>query len=156
MNQIHALLVTAPVAVREHYRRLTAARLVDALAGARPDPHTGTARVVLGALRTLAQRHQFLTPQAGELQEHLRELVAELNPTLLAAHGVDLAALLIAVHPRSDRPRHRRRRPGLRRYLRRRAPRVDGHRCTARRRLSSSTPSGTSEATTIRPTIGSR
>lgn len=108
MNQIHALLITAPVAVRERYRKLTAARLVDALAAGRPDPHTGTARVVLGALRTLAQRHQFLTTQAGELQEHLRELVAELNPTLLAAHGVGpntAAQLLITAGGNPDRLR---------------------------------------------------
>lgn len=108
MNQIHSLLVTAPVAVREQYRTLTAARLVDALAASRPDTRTGTARVVGVALRMLARRHQFLTTQAEELLEQLRVLVAELNPTLLSAPGVGphtAAQLLITAGGNPDRLR---------------------------------------------------
>ena len=120
MNQIHSLLVTAPVVVRERYRALTDARLVNALADSRPDTRTGpgTARVVLGALRTLARRHQFLTGQADQLQEQLRILVAELNPTLLAAPGRRPQQRRTAADHRRGQPRPAAQRGLLRRIVR--------------------------------------
>ena len=62
MNQIQQMLITAPTPVREKYRSLTDTRLVAALAACRPATQEPTARVVLIALKVLAQRHQY---QAG-------------------------------------------------------------------------------------------
>lgn len=91
MNQIHHMLITAPVAVRERYRNLKEKALVTALAGCRPDAQGATnptVRAVLTALKTLAKRHQFLTAQAADLEDQLRELTRAANPHLLSLHGV--------------------------------------------------------------------
>ncbi|WP_249645681.1 IS110 family transposase, partial [Nocardia sputi] len=61
MNQIHHMLVTAPVNIREKYRKLTDKALITALASCRPDKTDPIARAVLSALKTLARRHRFLT-----------------------------------------------------------------------------------------------
>jgi transposase len=108
MNQIHAMLVTAPVLIREKYRNLKDDNLVDALTGCHPDTQHGTAQVVLGALRTLAKRHQFLTAQANDLNAQLRDMVAAINPTLIAAKGVGpntAAQLLITAGGNPERLR---------------------------------------------------
>lgn len=113
MNQIHSLLVTAPVMVRESYRGLKQDKLVDALARCRPDtaPDTAldsTARAVLTALRMLAKRHRYLTEQADDLADQLRDLVAAVNPTLISARGIGpitAAQLLITAGANPDRLR---------------------------------------------------
>jgi transposase len=88
MNQIHAMLVTAPVQVREKYRPIKDKALVDALAACRPGTKNGVPRAVLTALKMLAQRHQFLTRQCRELDDQLRDLTAGANLALLSAKGV--------------------------------------------------------------------
>jgi transposase len=89
MNQIHHMLITAPVPVREKYRPLKEKQLVNALASSRPsispDP---TIRVVLTALKALAKRHQFLTEQADDLNEQIRAWAKAANPHLMSLHGV--------------------------------------------------------------------
>jgi transposase len=109
MNQIHSLLVTGPVAVREKYRGLKGDKLVGALAGSRPDTAVdSTARAVLTALRMLAKRHQYLTEQANDLADQLRDLVAAVNPTLISARGIGpitAAQLLITAGANPDRLR---------------------------------------------------
>jgi transposase len=104
MNQIHDMLITAPVAVREKYRSLSTKGLIDALTACRPATQNGVARAVLSALKMLAQRHQFLTAQARELEDQMRELIAATNLALLSAKGVGpvtAAQLLITAggHP---------------------------------------------------------
>jgi transposase len=112
MNQIHQLLVTAPVEVRERYHHLKEKSLVKALAAARPHSPASTMtqveRIVLGVLRTLARRHQHLTAEAEVLQQQLSDLVTTLNPGLLAAYGVGpvtAAQLLITAGGNPDRLR---------------------------------------------------
>lgn len=113
MNQIHQLLVTAPVEVRERYRDLKEKALVKALVTARPTTTTSTlspaARTVLGVLGSLARRHQHLTAEADDFEAQLRELVEALNPGLLAAYGVGTstaAQLLITAGGNPDRLRN--------------------------------------------------
>lgn len=112
MNQLHQLLVTAPVEVRERYRHLKEKSLVKGLSAARPHATLSTlspaARTVLGVLRTLARRHQALTAEADALEAQLRELVEAVNPGLLAAYGVGTitaAQLLITAGGNPDRLR---------------------------------------------------
>jgi len=88
MNQIHAQLITAPVEVREKYRKLADKRLVDALAACRPGTRRGVVAQMLLALKMLAQRHRFLTEQVELLDEQLRGLVAGMNLNLLSAQGI--------------------------------------------------------------------
>ena len=97
-NQIQSLLVTAPAELRERYRHHTTRALVKAVACCRPNAHTDpTTIAILTALKTLAYRAQFLHRQEHELTKQIHALVQQLNPGLLAAHGVgpDTAAALL-------------------------------------------------------------
>ena len=108
MNQIHQMLITAPAPVREKYRELKQKPLVSALAGCRPSTHEPTARAVLTALKALAKRHQFLTAQADELRQQIRDLARDANPHLMSLYGVGpttAAQLLITAGGNPDRLR---------------------------------------------------
>jgi len=108
MNQIHHMLITAPVAVREKYRPLKEKPLVSALAACRPTSQEPIGRAVLSALKALAKRHQFLAAQADELEGQIRDLTRSANPHLLSLHGVGpntAAQLLITAGGNPDRLR---------------------------------------------------
>jgi transposase len=108
MNQIHHMLITAPATVREKYRLLKDKPLVNALATCRPGTQETTAKAVLSALKTLAQRHQFLTTQADDLEAQLRELTTAANPHLMSIRGVGAptaAQLLVTAGGNPDRLR---------------------------------------------------
>jgi transposase len=98
INQIKAMVVSAPDAVREKYRRLTTLRMIEAIARCRPDAQADPwAQSVLTAAKMLAQRVQFLETQAEALQGQIDAFVAEANPGLRAAYGIgaDTAAQLL-------------------------------------------------------------
>lgn len=108
MNQIHHMLITAPAPVREKYRPLKEKPLVNALTACRPATQETTARAILHALKTLAQRHQFLTTQANELEIQIHDLATEANPHLMSIRGVGpttAAQLLITAGGNPDRLR---------------------------------------------------
>lgn len=66
INQLKAMLVSAPDAVREKYRGLTALKIIEAIARCRPDTMSDRwAQSLLVAAKLLAQRVQFLETQAG-------------------------------------------------------------------------------------------
>lgn len=61
INQLKAMLVSAPDTVREKYRGLTTLKLIEAIARCRPDALADPwAQSVLLAAKMLAQRVQFL------------------------------------------------------------------------------------------------
>jgi transposase len=97
-RQLGALLVNAPVRLRDRYRDLKTPKLVAALANTRPgqvgDPDDAD---TLAALRSLARRHQGLAEEIHALQERMTARVAAANPALLAVKGVGavLAAQLL-------------------------------------------------------------
>jgi transposase len=98
INQIKAMIVSAPDAVREKYRGLTTLRMIEAIARCRPDAQADPwAQSVLTAAKMLAQRVQFLESQAEALEAQIDAFVAEANPGLRAAYGVgsDTAAQLL-------------------------------------------------------------
>lgn len=89
LNELKALLVTAPPAVREDVAGRSGAALVHACArlqvGAElADPRHGVAY----AARRLAARWQALTTEIRELDTHLRTLVDRACPSLPRLHGV--------------------------------------------------------------------
>ncbi|MBM0124772.1 IS110 family transposase [Pimelobacter simplex] len=88
MNQIHAQLITAPVEIRERYRKLSDKRLIDALAACRPGTRGAVVATVLLGLKMLARRHRFLGQQIELLDEELRDLVAAINLNLISARGI--------------------------------------------------------------------
>jgi transposase len=98
INQIKAMVVSAPDTVREKYRGLTTLRMIEAIARCRPDAQADPwAQSVLTAAKMLAQRVQFLETQAEALEAQIDAFVAEANPGLRAAYGVgsDTAAQLM-------------------------------------------------------------
>ncbi len=97
-RQLGALLVNAPVRLRDRYRDLKVPKLVAALANTRPgqvgDPDDAD---VLAALRSLARRHQALAEEISSLQDRMAARVTAANPALLSIKGVGavLAAQLL-------------------------------------------------------------
>ena len=109
-NQINAVIVTAPDALRERLRKLGTTAAVRASARLRPgstgDPVLSAAK---RALRSLARRHQSLTAEIADLDTQLRCLCAQSNPALLGTHGVGpdtTAALLTAAGDNPERMRN--------------------------------------------------
>ncbi len=107
-NQLHAVLVTAPDALRGQPRRARHPRARGARRGLRPgriDTPTAAAKLTLV---TLARRCQHLTDEIGELDAHLATLTARCAPTLLELNGVGTqtaAALLTTAGDNPDRLR---------------------------------------------------
>ena len=103
LNELRALLVTAPPQLRERLAGLSEARLIDACIKLRaPRDDTQHAAVIL-ALRLLAQRIRHLRREAQTLERELTRRVHSHAPALLARPGVGpitAATLLIAwSHP---------------------------------------------------------
>ncbi|NIL55498.1 IS110 family transposase, partial [Streptomyces sp. 2BBP-J2] len=107
--QIRQQLITAPASIREKYRNLAPTRLVQTLAKCRPGTHCETEeRLVLTALKSLAQRHRCLTEEIARLDTELTALIEESAPHLLHLHGVGnatAAQLLITAGGNPDRLR---------------------------------------------------
>jgi transposase len=100
MNQIHALLITAPDPVRAAYRSLTGIKLVTTLAHSRPGAagSTDPTQVTRQTLKRLATRHLRLHAEVAAIDEQLDVLVRAVNPTLRSLSGVGpvTAATLLA------------------------------------------------------------
>lgn len=98
INVLRALILTAPVTLREDLRRLTLMALVDRCRSLRPDTTTDpeTAATKL-ALKSAATRVAQLTDETRELEAAMRQLVVQICPALLEEPGVGtlLAAQVI-------------------------------------------------------------
>jgi transposase len=109
-NQLHALVVTAPDALRSPLRRLSRGRLVATAAAFRPPlPLTTPTAATQLALKSLAIRYQQLGAEIERLEAQLAVLVAQAAPDLVAVKGigVDIAATLLATAgDNPDRLRH--------------------------------------------------
>jgi transposase len=86
LNQLQAVLVTAPDELRARFRGLAGERLAAALAGLRA--REGESAVVRAVLRRLTRRVRELTSELAELDAQLEEIVEGLVPELLAESGV--------------------------------------------------------------------
>jgi transposase len=97
INQIKALLVTAPAALRERLGNLTRRPLIDACAALRPGVVDGPMAAAKRALRTLARRIQSLEQEIEVLLSDLKSLTQAFCPGLRQAYGVgvDSAATLL-------------------------------------------------------------
>ena len=98
-NQLHALVVTAPDALRARLRPLSLAARVAAAAGFRPGPRLGTPTAAAKlALKSVARRYRQLSAEIEALDAQLAGPAARAAPALLAVKGVgtDTAAALLA------------------------------------------------------------
>jgi transposase len=106
INALKALLVTAPVELRQQLRGLSAPRLVRAAADLEPGPITSTQAAVMLALCTLARRYQALSAEIAALTSELERLTRTAAPKLVALFGVgadSAGALLVAAGDNPDR-----------------------------------------------------
>lgn len=108
LNQVHALLITAPEAVRNAYRSLTGAKLLSALARSRPGAgQSGEPELVARqTLKRLAARHSMLSGEVAAIDSQLESLVRTVNPSLLSVNGVGpltAATLLVAAGDNPER-----------------------------------------------------
>ena len=88
MNQMQALIVTAPAALRETLRGLTATKLVDRCARLRPGELATPTAAAKHALRILALRCHHLTVEINALEKEMAQLTAQTAPALLQVFGV--------------------------------------------------------------------
>jgi transposase len=106
LNQMRALVATAPDELRTQLRALTITRLVRAAAGFRPAGRTDVINATRVALKTLARRVLELDDEIAMLDELLTPLVAETAPEMIQRVGVgtDTAgALLVAAGENTSR-----------------------------------------------------
>lgn len=98
INVLRALVLTAPVTLRQELRSLTLTALVDRCRRLRPDtasdPEMAATKL---ALQSAASRVAHLTDETRQLQAAMRDLVDQICPALLAEPGVGtlLAAQVI-------------------------------------------------------------
>jgi transposase len=111
LNQMRALITTAPDELRAQLRGLSIPRLVRTAAGFRPGGRTDVTNANRVALKTLARRVRELDDEIETLDELLTPLVAETAPEMIERVGVgtDTAgALLVAAGENTSRIRNER------------------------------------------------
>ena len=98
LNQLHAVVLTAPDELRQRLRDLTTRELLELCRGFRvrtdDDTLTGITRLTM---RDFAQRIAFLDEQLKTTTVRLQRLVTKIAPDLVARHGVgpDTASTLL-------------------------------------------------------------
>lgn len=108
INQMKALVITAPDELRSRLRQLNNADLVAVSASARPGVIVTPIAAAKMALRSLAVRHQEFTAELEALDRELDRLTVEAAPalTMLKGVGSDVAgALLVAAGDNPERLR---------------------------------------------------
>lgn len=97
INQIKALLITAPAPLREQLSGLTTSKLLDRCAALRPGDVTTPTAAVKHTLRLLARRTHTLRQEANTLTQHIHHLLNTTAPRLLTVFGAgpDTAATLL-------------------------------------------------------------
>jgi transposase len=111
LNQMRALVATAPDELRSQLRALTISKLVRTAAGFRPGRRTDVGNANRLALKTLARRVLELDDEVATLDAVLTPLVAETAPEMIKRVGVgtDTAgALLVAAGENTNRIRNER------------------------------------------------
>ena len=106
INQMKALVVTAPARLREHLTGLTAAALVTRSKSFRPGRMEGPTAAAKYALRSLARRYRQLGNEIKDLEAEIQRLTRTAAPALVDGFGIgpDTAAtLLIAAGSNPDR-----------------------------------------------------
>ena len=108
VNQMKALVVTAPAELRETLDGLTTSALVKRCRSFRPGRLNNPTAAAKYALRSLACRYRQLSDEVRDLEAELERLTRSVAPTMVNTFGVGpntAASLLIAAGSNSDRLR---------------------------------------------------
>ena len=106
INQLHALVVTAPEGVKHQLVGMSTKAKIDTCARFRPGTDHTTTTYAKKTLRFLARRYQALTAEINQLEVEINRLCARANPALLAATGIGAhtaATLLVAAGDNPER-----------------------------------------------------
>jgi len=104
INQIKAILVTAPAPLRERLESLRRSALITACAALRPGPLHGPTAAAKRALRILARRIQALEQEILELLDDLDSLTQAVCPGLRQTYGVGIDGAAILLTAAGDNP----------------------------------------------------
>jgi len=86
LNQVHAVLLTAPARLRERLDALKGDKLAQRCARLRPRDESE--RILVSVLNRLAARARLLTRELAQLESELERIVSTLVPDLLGECGV--------------------------------------------------------------------
>ena len=106
VNQIKALVVTAPAELRETLDDLTTSALIKRCRSFRPGRPRSPMAAAKYALRSLACRYSQLSKEIHDLRAELQQLIQATAPALVEAYGIGpdtAAALLVAAGSNPDR-----------------------------------------------------
>ncbi len=106
VNQIKALVLTAPAELRETLDSLGTSALVKRCRNFRPGHPENPMAAAKYALRSLASRYRQLSKEIQDLKNELQRLIQATAPALIEAFGVGpdtAAALLVAAGSNPDR-----------------------------------------------------
>jgi transposase len=109
LNQMRALISTAPDEIRSELRDLNAHHLLQRAANYRPGQRRDVNALTRYTLRTLARRAVALEAEVSEIDKILTALAADTAPELVAVNGIgtDVAtALLVAAGDNPERLRN--------------------------------------------------
>ena len=97
INQMKALVVTAPAQLREILDGLSVSALVARCGNLRPGRLDGPTAAAKHALRSLARRHRQLSEEIHDLETELAQLTRVASPNLVCIFGIgpDTAATLL-------------------------------------------------------------
>ena len=97
INQMKALLITAPADLRESLEGLPVGALITRCKGLRTGPLVNPTAAAKYTLRSLACRHRQLSEEIKELEAQLQQLTRTTAPALVGIYGVgnDTAATLL-------------------------------------------------------------
>jgi transposase len=104
INQIRALLVTAPSALREKLSSLSRGELITTCATLRPGALAGPLMAAKRALRSLARRVQALDSELDELLRDLDALTQAACPGLRQTYGIGVDGAAILLTAAGDNP----------------------------------------------------
>src|SRR5918994_3736115 len=109
LNQMRAVIATAPEVIRSELRDLNVYRLLERASAYRPGTRRDVVSLTKLTLRMLARRAQALEAEIAELDAIIGPLVHETAPALVARPGIGTecaSALLIAAGDNPDRLRN--------------------------------------------------
>lgn len=104
INQIRAMLVTAPPALRERLSGLGRGELISTCAAFRPGELSGPLMAAKRALRSLARRIQALDLELSELLSDLDGLTQATCPGLRQSYGIGVDGASILLTAAGDNP----------------------------------------------------
>lgn len=108
-NQLHSLCDTAPDAVRAQLAGMTLRKKVAVAERWRPGSEMTAATAAKRALATVARRWRSLDDEARELSRHIKAVLDDVAPELLAVYGVGYETagqLLVTAGDNPERLRH--------------------------------------------------